>query len=165
MARCGRAWETVRVGAGTPIPGQAAGAAGWWADKSFLRTFFAFCERSGDRSGGFRHGPSSPVKLRVVDLAKLDGGAQEAKAAGGHPPAPRTGDLGHQSIGMEAREEAADLTGLLGCLGVEWEAEVSQLLAEIAVGEAVDEVFSGEQGLEQSPVGLGQGVERLGGST
>jgi hypothetical protein len=98
---------------------------GTTAHKSFPRPFFAFCERSGNRSGGLRHGTTSPVEFRVVDLAKLDGGAHEAKAAGGHPPAPGTGNLGHQPIGVEAREEAADLAALPGHLRV-WQFDLTE---------------------------------------
>jgi len=89
----------------------------------------------------------------------VDGCAEEAPSKESDTVSSASWDLGQESMSAELAEEAADAstatTGLNGVGG--WRSP--ELILEVTVAEAVDEVAAGEEGTEQVAVGVGDGVE------
>jgi len=82
-------------------------------------------------------------------------------AEGRDAPAAGVGNLRDQSIDVETVEEPAYLrTALLGVI-VEMKRRGRELLAEVAIGEAVEAMLATHEGSKELAVGLGNGVEGL----
>src|ERR1700737_485278 len=118
----------------------------------FLRHFFAAWKQTPLSSGlGEELGESA--------LAELDGAGHQPASTEGHTPAARARDLGDQPVGMQRAQQAGDLAGLLFWLFGEREWSPSELRSEIAIGEAVQGVLTGEQDLEERAGFAGERME------
>jgi hypothetical protein len=89
----------------------------------------------------------------------VEGCGQEAPSKESDAVSSASRDLGQESVSAELADEAADAsttaTGLSGVGG--WGGP--ELILEVTVAEAVDQVAAGEEGAEQVTVGVGDGVE------
>ncbi len=135
---------------GNPIRGER---------RVFRRWFSAFCVEvfpAGSRGLGVEGGE--------VEVPEPDRGAHDPMAEGGHPPPAGARDLGHESVHMEAVEEAADLRTLPARVIGQLQRRGGQLRAEITIREAVHGVLATHEGREELlGIRAGHGIEGLGG--
>ena len=89
----------------------------------------------------------------------MEGCSQEASAEKGDSVSSASWDLGQESMPAQLPDEATDasttgagLSGIGGRGGPE-------LVLQVTVAESIDEVVARQDGLEQSAVGLGDGIE------
>jgi hypothetical protein len=102
--------------------------------------------------------------LREVELPYLNGRGHDPSTEAGGPPLAGVGDLGDETMGMKALEDARDLGALppfilAGGTQVRGGREAS---ADVAVLEAPQKVLSTHEGLKELEVLPGERIEGLG---
>jgi hypothetical protein len=107
---------------------------------SFILSPYLLCvlRRSCARSS------SIGVKTRIGDFTQLEGGGHTATAGERDAPASRVWDLGDQAVGVKAAQESTDLTRLLERVASREDWRGCELVAQVAVGEAMQCMLAAE---------------------